>query len=134
MVHETHPSWCSAVSTRIRTDLPRIQHDAVCRVETESRRIVYLGHPYHLNRKTGTLQGSLSTLTVQTDDTVISSVGTSVPYAAVHELGGTVVHCNGTISVIPSRPYLVPAARTMKDSVLSQIVSDLVADIREECR
>lgn len=119
-------------SHRIDSELPYICQNAVLRIESEAKRIVYLGHEKgHLERRTGTLQRSITTETNVSEETVVSTVGTNVVYAPQHELGLTVPNKNGGYTHFPPRPFLQPAFESKKEDVRSRIFA-AVKDIFEE--
>lgn len=133
MVKRRNDNWTAGLERRLNTELPRVMQSAMLRVESEAKRIVYLGHPEHLNRVTGTLGRSITTETQITDEgSVISSVGTNIEYAPIHEFGGNTTH-HGKMVRVPARPYLMPAWQSKKHEVADVCEDGIRNILQEEC-
>ncbi|HJJ36354.1 MAG TPA: hypothetical protein O0X27_04150 [Methanocorpusculum sp.] len=134
MTVRSNPGWSARLSASLARDLPRTMSAGMEQVEQEAKRIVYLGHPHHLNRGTGRLRASITTACRTGDGTISASVGTSLSYAPTHEFGAVISRPDGSVSVIPARPFLLPAFSAKKDT-LSRTVARRVKDmVKEECR
>jgi len=95
---------------------------------------------------TSTLMRSVDQeLTEVSRDRAVDEIGTNLPYAAIHEFGGTIVPVNAqflrfeidgvvifTKSVeIPARPYLRPAFDENIDAAMAEVVATLRILLRE---
>lgn len=134
MTRQSNPGWSKRLSAGLSANLPKTLKRGMGSVETEAKRIVYLGRPDHLDRRTGTLQKSISTEVSVSGPQVSATVGTSLVYAPTHEFGAAIPHANGSISFIPARPFLSPAFAAKKDEVRALVSGTVVSAIKEECR
>ncbi|HJJ36451.1 MAG TPA: phage virion morphogenesis protein [Methanocorpusculum sp.] len=133
MVKRSNPGWSRRISEKLRNTMPNTLAAGMTSVEQEAKRIVYLGHPDHLDRQTGRLRESITTMVTESGMQVSATVGTSLSYAPVHEFGCTVPHKNGSVSFIPPRPFLLPAFAAKKQDVRKKVHEDVRSIINGEC-
>lgn len=69
-----------------------------------------------LRVKTGRLRDSVTHKVFITPESVEGTIGTNVVYGRIHEVGG--VAGRGLRSVIPARPYLLPAFLSIKNQII----------------
>lgn len=102
--------------SRFRAGLRR----AAVAVESRGKRIVYGGHPEHLEGRSGHLRRSITHSVSEAH----AEVGSNVVYARIHEYGGVITPVSGEFLrfenqegeevfvrsvTLPPRPYLRPA-------------------------
>lgn len=137
-VERLNKGWNERLETSLKTKLPEILEQGMLRVESEAKRIVYLGHPDHLNRVTGTLGRSIATESGWDGDDAYAVVGTNVVYAPTHEFGAVIkqnvkqVAAGGLVYSmpmraihIPPRPFLTPAFESKKQDAVNHIKESL---------
>lgn len=132
MAVRSSPGWSARLTGSIRQEMPGILASSIKLVEDEAKRLVYLGHPDHLERQTGALQSSITTEISTENGVVAASVGSSVVYAPVHEFGAAIADPRGFVRVIPPRPFLQPAFSARKEEVRDTVAGGLRAVIREQ--
>jgi len=116
MTKRANPHWAEHLATNLTHQVPGVMETAMkTHVEEEAKRLVYLGHPDHLERKTGALKKSITTIV----DGETASVGSDLVYAPVHEFGSVYTDRFGVIRYIPPRPFLIPAFEAKKNDVLA---------------
>jgi phage gpG-like protein len=85
------------------------------RVESTAKRIVYAGHPDHLEGDKGLLRRSI---THREDDSKLAvDVGSNVVYARIHELGGVIVPVNSRYLVFRPNDF-APAERNIGGKIV----------------
>ncbi|HJJ36543.1 MAG TPA: hypothetical protein O0X27_05155 [Methanocorpusculum sp.] len=134
MITESNPGWAARLRSRIDQELPGIMQQSMRIVEEEAKRLVYLGHPDHLDRKTGNLSRATTTETVRTGTEITASVGNDLVYAPVHEFGAAITDRYGTTRIIPPRPFLGPAFEAKKEEAAASVKRQVNEIIRSECR
>ena len=107
-------------------------------IRGQAVRIIYAGHPEHLEGRTGRLRQSIQSATNEV--ALTAQVGTNVIYAPVHEFGATIrpkghpfLRFRGKSGewvfmrevTIPPRPYLGPAAEAKGQEAADAIVNAL---------
>ena len=129
-----NPHWAANLVSGLQQNLPETMRISMqTQVEAEAKRIVYLGHPDHLKKKTGNLQRSITTELSVTGQEITASVGTNVVYAPVHEFGAAITDKYGTTRIIPPRPFLVPAWQAKKGEAADDLCETVTDLIRREC-
>ena len=119
MTRRENPYWAANLVSGLQQNLPETMRSSMqTQVEAEAKRIVYLGHPNHLKKKTGNLQRSITTELSVTGKEIAASVGTNVGYAPVHEFGAVITDRAGVARFIPPRPFLLPAFEAKRGAVL----------------
>ena len=110
---------------------------AAAMVAGEAKRIVYSGHPGHLEGDTGRLRQSIG-YTVERQ-AAVAVIGSNVIYAAIHEFGGTIrpkekaalaFQIDDRWVVVqsvqmPARPYLQPALESKEPAVAETLANTL---------
>ena len=133
MTRRSNPQWSVRLAQRFADTLPSMLDDAGKAVEQESKRIIYLGRPEHLNRQTGMLESSITRELTEDALSVTASVGTSCSYAPAHEFGQTIALPSGGFAVIPARPFLDPAFRAAAPQALADMHSKFRRMLEEIC-
>jgi phage gpG-like protein len=82
--------------------------------------------PVGLVRRTGRLVNSINTKVFQEGGKVHGTVGSSLVYSRIHELGGK----TGRGAVMPARPYLSTALEDRRESVNDLILESLMRGYR----
>lgn len=131
MVKRENRDGIKRIKDRVEKEMPDICLRAMLRVESEAKRVVYLGHPDHLDRKSGTLGRSITTESELKGRTIRTVTGTNIIYARIHELGD-VRYKDGVNKYIPPRPYLTPSFVEKKQEVKDEMRNGIRQIIREE--
>lgn len=132
MVKRENKEVFNRIKARIESDLPDICLSGMLLVESEAKRIIYLGHEAgHLKRQSGDLGRSITTESELKGRTVRTITGTNLVYARIHELGDARYE-DGINKYIPPRPYLTPAYVAKKDAVKDKMRTRIRSLIQEE--
>lgn len=89
-------AWAREAPAALKRAIERALGTAARRLVARAKRIVYAGHPEHLEGDTGRLRGNI---TSQVHGDRYAEVGTNVKYAKIHEFGGTVRAADKALSI-----------------------------------
>ncbi|MFA5743877.1 MAG: phage virion morphogenesis protein [Candidatus Nanoarchaeia archaeon] len=132
MVKRENKDGFKRIKAKFESELPDLCLRSMLIVESEAKRIVYLGHEAgHLKRQSGDLGRSITTESELKGRTVRTVTGTNLVYARIHELGD-VRYEEGVNKYIPPRPYLTPAFVAKKDDVRDKLRTLVKNLIKEE--
>lgn len=131
MVKRENRDGIRRIKERVENEMPDICLGAMLRVESEAKRVVYLGHPEHLENRSGTLGRSITTESELKGRTIRTVTGTNIIYARIHELGD-VRYKEGVNKYIPPRPYLTPSFVEKKQEVKDAMRDGIRKIIQEE--
>lgn len=107
-------------ATRAKTAMGKGVKKAAMLVERTMKKIVYAGHPEHLEGDTGRLRGAIHYEMEMSG--LAAEIGTNLVYAAIHEFGGTPDMAPGP-AAIPARPYAQPALDQERDNI-SEVIGN----------
>ena len=131
MVKRENRDGIRRIKERVENEMPDICLGAMLRVESEAKRVVYLGHPENLENRSGTLGRSITTESELKGRIIRTVTGTNIIYARIHELGD-VRYKEGVNKYIPPRPYLTPSFVEKKGEVRDAMRDGIRQIIREE--
>ncbi len=134
-MNRKNESWFEKTLKQLDEQMPDIVEAGMLHVESEAKRIIYLGHPDHLDRQTGNAGRSITTESEKPEaGVVVATTGSNLSYFPIHELGGVVPNAfgRGGTAVIPPRPSLTPAFQSKKDIVRRKIVEQVKSVLRDK--
>jgi len=89
-------AWARGAADQCRRGIEAGLRKGARIVASKAKRLVYAGHPEHLEGDTGHLRQSITT---EVHGARYAEVGTNVRYAKIHEFGGTIVAREHLLSI-----------------------------------